>query len=144
MKDTETNPLSAFRRVNVEGTLNLPQQAAACGVRRFIFISSIKVNWSIERVLPRVLPILTMTFRRLRIPTACPKWKQSKACASWPLILAWMWSLSGRYWSMGRALKPIFLNMMRWFDRGVPLSFGAIRNKRSLVALDNLVNLIMI
>jgi nucleoside-diphosphate-sugar epimerase len=44
MADTATNPLAEFRRVNVQGTLNLARQAAASGVRRFIFVSSIKVN----------------------------------------------------------------------------------------------------
>ena len=44
MHDTSTDPLAEFRRVNVEGTLNLARQAAAAGVKRFIFISSIKVN----------------------------------------------------------------------------------------------------
>ena len=44
MNDTEADPLAAFRRVNVEGTLNFARQAAEGGVRRFIFISSIKVN----------------------------------------------------------------------------------------------------
>src|SRR5690554_5818399 len=44
MNDSEDDPLTAFRDVNVKGTLNLARQAAAAGVKRFIFISSIKVN----------------------------------------------------------------------------------------------------
>ncbi|HAC15363.1 MAG TPA: NAD-dependent dehydratase, partial [Bacteroidetes bacterium] len=44
MHDTEADPLAAFRSVNVEGTLNLARQAAAAGVKRFVFISSVKVN----------------------------------------------------------------------------------------------------
>ncbi len=44
MADTAANPLAEFRRVNVHGTLNLARQAAAAGVRRFVFVSSIKVN----------------------------------------------------------------------------------------------------
>ena len=44
MKDQSDNPLAEFRGVNVAGTLNLAQQAAAAGVKRFIFISSIIVN----------------------------------------------------------------------------------------------------
>ena len=44
MDDTVADPLTEFRRVNVEGTLNLARQAAAAGVRRFVFVSSIKVN----------------------------------------------------------------------------------------------------
>ena len=44
MNDTEADPLTAFRAVNVDGTLNLARQAAAAGVKRFVFISSVKVN----------------------------------------------------------------------------------------------------
>ena len=44
MHDTEADPLTAFRTVNVDGTLNLARQAAAAGVKRFVFISSVKVN----------------------------------------------------------------------------------------------------
>jgi nucleoside-diphosphate-sugar epimerase len=44
MKDEVSDPLSEYRKVNVDGTLNLARQAAEAGVRRFVFISSIKVN----------------------------------------------------------------------------------------------------
>src|SRR5690606_37005531 len=44
MNDQSADPLAAFRKTNVDGTLNLARQAAASGVKRFIFISSIKVN----------------------------------------------------------------------------------------------------
>ena len=49
MTETADNSLGEFRRVNVQGTLNLARQAAAAGVRRFIFISSIKVNGEFSR-----------------------------------------------------------------------------------------------
>ena len=44
MHDTAADPLTAFRAVNVQGTLNMARQAAAAGVKRFVFISSVKVN----------------------------------------------------------------------------------------------------
>jgi UDP-glucose 4-epimerase len=44
MNDTSLDPLAEFRKVNVDGTLNLAQQAANAGVKRFIFVSSAKVN----------------------------------------------------------------------------------------------------
>ncbi|MCC5763410.1 NAD-dependent epimerase/dehydratase family protein, partial [Klebsiella pneumoniae] len=50
MKDASRDPLSEFRRVNVEGTLNLARQAAKAGVKRFVFISSIKVNGESTRL----------------------------------------------------------------------------------------------
>ncbi len=50
MDDTATDPLAEFRRINVQGTLNLARQAAAAGVRRFVFISSIKVNGEVTKL----------------------------------------------------------------------------------------------
>ena len=44
MKDQYANSLAEFRRVNVAGTLNLAYQAAASGLKRFVFVTSIKVN----------------------------------------------------------------------------------------------------
>ena len=44
MHDTAFDPLVEFRSVNTDGTLNLARQAASAGVRRFIYLSSIKVN----------------------------------------------------------------------------------------------------
>ena len=44
MNDSAIDPLSEFRRVNIEGTLNLARQAAKAGVKRFVFISSVRVN----------------------------------------------------------------------------------------------------
>lgn len=49
MRDTSSNPLDAFRAVNVTGSLSLARQAASAGVRRFVFISSVKVNGEATR-----------------------------------------------------------------------------------------------
>jgi nucleoside-diphosphate-sugar epimerase len=57
MDDTAADPLTESRRVNVAGTLNLARQAAAAGVKRFVFLSSIKVNGEATPApLPRPLP----------------------------------------------------------------------------------------
>ncbi len=50
MNDKSLDPLAEFRRVNVEGTANLARQAAAAGVRRFVYLSSIKVNGEFTEV----------------------------------------------------------------------------------------------
>lgn len=69
MNDPASDPIGEFRRVNVEGTLNLACQAAAAGVRRFIFISSVKVNGEEAfRGDLSLRPIL----RIHKMPTACP------------------------------------------------------------------------
>lgn len=140
MNDTEADPLSAFRRVNVEGTLNLARQAVAAGVRRFIFISSIKVNGE-----------GTDTGRPYHaddVPAPADPYGVSKMEAEQGLrALAAQTGLEvviiRPVLVYGPGVKANFLAMMRWLQKGVPLPFGAIDNRRSLVALDNLVDLVL-
>ncbi|KAB0565142.1 NAD-dependent dehydratase [Pseudomonas palleroniana] len=140
MNDAESDPLAVFRKVNVEGTLNLARQAVANGVGRFIFISSIKVNG--EATVPG------KPFTAEDIPAPLDPYGVSKMEAEAGLrdiaansrmevviirpVLVY-----------GPGVKANFLNMMRWLDKGVPLPFGSIFNRRSLVALDNLVDLVI-
>ena len=140
MADTESDPLTAFRKVNVEGTLNLARQAAAAGVKRFVFVSSIKVNG--EGTAPG------QPYRADDTPAPIDPYGISKMEAEQGLLL-----LAGDTGMQVVIIRPVlvygpgvkanFLSMMRWLDKGVPLPFGAIDNRRSLVALANLVDLIV-
>jgi UDP-glucose 4-epimerase len=140
MNDIEVDPLLAFRSVNVEGTLNLARHAAKAGARRFIFISSIKVHG--EGTLPGV------AYTPEDIPAPKDAYGVSKMEAEQGLR-----DLSAAtglevviirpVLVYGPGVKANFRNMMQWLDKGVPLPFGAIHNSRSLVALDNLVDLIL-
>ena len=140
MKDTEADPLSAFRSVNVEGTVNLARQAAASGVKRFMFISSVKVNG--ERTQPgRVFTEADAPnpqdayglskheaeqgLRRLSVETG-----MEVVIVRPPLVY-------------GPGVKANFAALMRAVWRGLPLPLGAVHNQRSLVALDNLVDFIV-
>lgn len=139
MNDTESDPLQAFRKVNVEGTLNLARQAVVAGVRRFIFVSSIKVNGEGTE--------LGSPYRADDIPAPADPYGVSKMEAEQGLReLAAQTGLEvviiRPVLVYGPGVKANFLAMMRWLDKGVPLPFGAIHNRRSLVALDNLVDLI--
>ena len=140
MADTAANPLEAFRRVNVQGTLNLARQAAFAGVRRFVFVSSIKVNG--EATQPG------FSFGANDAPAPLDTYGISKMEAEQGLR-----ELSAQTGMevviirpplvYGPGVKANFAAMMRWLQRGVPLPLGAIHNQRSLVALDNLVDLIV-
>jgi nucleoside-diphosphate-sugar epimerase len=141
MNDSATDPLAAFRAANVAGTLTLARQAAESGIRRFIFISSIKVNG--EETRPGT------PFSASDIPSPIDPYGISKAEAETGL------QQIARDTGMevviirpplvyGPGVKANFQSMMRWLQRGVPLPFGSIQNKRSLVALDNLVDLITV
>ena len=141
MVDTAANPLAEFRRVNVLGTLNLARQAAAADVRRFVFISSIKVNGESTQ--------LGHPFTADDVPAPQDAYGVSKVEAE--LGLHEISRQTGMEVVVirpplvyGPGVKANFAAMMRWLQRRVPLPLGAIHNQRSLVALDNLVDLIVV
>lgn len=140
MQEEATDPLQAYREVNVNGTLNLARQAAQAGLRRFVFVSSIKVNG--EATQPG------QPFSADDVPSPTDPYGVSKLEAEQglreieaqtgmevvivrpPLVY-------------GPGVKANFASMMRWVVRGIPLPLGAIQNARSMVALDNLVDLLV-
>lgn len=140
MNEASLDPLAAFREVNVEATLNLARQAAASGVKRFIFISSIKVNG--EGTAPGI------AFSADDLPAPIDPYGISKLEAEQGLrVLAADTGMEvviiRPVLVYGPGVKANFLAMMRWLYCGVPLPFGAVHNQRSLVSLDNLVDLIV-
>jgi len=140
MNDQSSDPLAEFRQVNVEGTLNLARQAAVAGVKRFIFVSSIKVSG--EGTAPGA------AYKADDVPAPMDPYGISKLEAEQGLrALAAETGMEvviiRPVLVYGPGVKANFLSMMRWLNKGVPLPFGAIYNKRSLVALDNLVDLIV-
>lgn len=140
MNDVSADPLTAFRKVNVEATLNLARQAAASGTKRFIFISSIKVNG--EGAEPGTV------YRADDVPAPIDPYGVSKLEAEQGLkelaaVTGMEVVIIRPVLVYGPGVKANFLSMMRWLYRGVPLPFGAVHNQRSLVAIDNLVDLIV-
>ncbi|CRM48028.1 UDP-glucose 4-epimerase family protein [Pseudomonas sp. 44 R 15] len=138
MNDSEADPLEAFRRVNVQGTLALAHQAAQAGVRRFVFLSSIKVNGEGT--------VSGAPYTADQPPAPSDPYGISKMEAEQGLLeLAATTGMEvviiRPVLVYGPGVKANFLSMMRWLHKGVPLPFGAIHNARSLVALDNLVDL---
>jgi nucleoside-diphosphate-sugar epimerase len=140
LTDTAADPLEEFRRINVQGTLNLALQAVAAGVQRFVFVSSIKVNGEATH--------LGVPFREVDTPAPLSAYGVSKMEAEQGLREI------ARKTSMevviirpplvyGPGVKANFADMMRWLKRGVPLPLGAIHNQRSLVSLDNLIDFLM-
>ncbi len=140
MADTAADPLAEFRRVNVQGTLNLARQAAAAGVRRFVFVSSIKVNGEATQ--------LGRPFTADDAPAPLDAYGVSKMEAEQGLRAIALQTgmevvIIRPPLVYGPGVKANFAAMMRWLKRGVPLPLGAIYNQRSLVSLDNLVDLLV-
>jgi nucleoside-diphosphate-sugar epimerase len=140
MQEAAADPLEEFRRVNVQGTLNLARQAAAAGVRRFVFVSSIKVNGEATQ--------LGSPFTADDASAPLDAYGVSKMEAEQGLREIARQTGMGLVivrppLVYGPGVKANFAAMMRWLKRGVPLPLGAIHNQRSLVALDNLVDLLV-
>jgi UDP-glucose 4-epimerase len=140
MQDSSINPLAEFRSVNTEATCNLARAAAKHNVRRFIYLSSIKVNG--EQTNPG------KPFTPEDIPDPRDPYGLSKAEAE--IQLKQISARTGLEVIIirpplvyGPGVKANFLSMMKWVNQGIPLPLGAISNRRSLVALPNLVDLII-
>ncbi len=140
MNEVSTDPLTEFRKVNVDGTLALARQAVAAGVQRFVFVSSIKVNGEGTEL---GQPYTADTLVQPSDPYGVSKYEAEQAL----LVLAQETGLEvvivRPVLVYGPGVKANFRNMMKWVQRGMLLPLGAIHNKRSLVALDNLVDLIL-
>jgi nucleoside-diphosphate-sugar epimerase len=142
MREEALDPLAEYRRVNVEGTLNLARQAAVAGVRRFVFISSIKVNG--EATVPGG------PFTADDTPAPEDAYGVSKAEAE--SKLKQLAQETGMEVTIirppliyGPGVKGNFASLMNWVRQGVPLPLGGVtQNRRSLVGLDNLVDLILV
>ncbi|SEA73755.1 UDP-glucose 4-epimerase [Thiothrix caldifontis] len=169
MHDTATDPLTEFRRTNTAATLNLAQQAATAGVRRLIYLSSIKVNgestapgqpFTAEETPPNLplsgeeqetVPPLNSSPDKGRLGGVSSNdldpYGQSKQEAEQGLReIAEQTGLEiviiRPPLVYGAGVKANFHNMMHWLHKGIPLPLGNIHNQRSLVALPNLIDLI--
>jgi nucleoside-diphosphate-sugar epimerase len=140
MEDGAADPLSEYRKVNVDSTLELARQAVVAGVKRFVFVSSVKVNGEQTQA--------GKPFRADDIPAPQDPYGVSKMEAE--LGLRALAKETGLEVVIirpplvyGPGVKANFASMVKWLQRGVPLPLGAIHNRRSLVGLDNLVDLII-
>jgi nucleoside-diphosphate-sugar epimerase len=140
VKDWATDPLADFRRINVEGTRNLARQAANAGIRRFVFISSIKVNGENT---PLDRPYTAADPPAPADPYGISKYEAEEALRSVSSESGMEVVIIRPPLVYGPGVQGNFLTMMRWLDKGIPLPLGLVSNKRTLVALNNLVDLII-
>ncbi|MDX1405862.1 MAG: SDR family oxidoreductase [Woeseiaceae bacterium] len=131
--------IDEYRQTNVDGTLALARQAASIGVKRFVFLSSVKVNGEATRP--------GQAYRADDPPAPVDAYGRSKHEAETALQ-----ALSEEQpmevvvirspLVYGPGVRANFLALMRWVSRGYPLPLASVHNARSLVALDNLVDLV--
>ena len=140
MKDESTDPLTEFRKVNVEGTLNLARQAVEAGVKRFIFISSIKVNGEGTEL---GKPYTENSNPNPIDPYGISKYEAEQGLLKIAETTSLEFVIIRPTLIYGENVKGNFHSLMKWTYRGVPLPIGGIKhNLRSLVSVDNLVDFI--
>lgn len=136
MRESASDPLAEFRRVNVAASLKLARQAATAGVRRFVYLSSVKVNGESGTYTESHPPApedaygvskheAEVGLRRIADETGL-----EVVIIRPPLVY-------------GPGVRANFRALMRAVARGIPLPLGAIDNRRSLVASDNLADFIL-
>ncbi|MBC3618020.1 SDR family oxidoreductase [Vibrio metschnikovii] len=141
MNDSVVDPLKEFRLVNAHGTVNLAKQAAKSGVKRFIFVSSIKVNGESTS--------FGHPFSHTDVHFPEDYYGQSKSEAESALLKLSQETgievvIIRPTLVYGPGVKANFASLMGLVAKGIPLPFGCItNNKRSLVSVDNLVDLII-
>ena len=141
MNESAADPLAAFRAVNVNATVNLARQAAGAGVKRFVFLSSIKVNGEGT--------VAGKPFRASDVPHPEDAYGRSKLEAETALL-----AISAETGMevviirpplvYGPGVKANFASLMKWAARPFPWPFGAVRNRRSLVYVGNLVDFMLL
>ena len=139
MRDEALDPLTEYRRVNVRGTLNLAQQAADAGVRRFVFLSSVKVNG--ERTAGTAFTANDPAAPE--DPYGFSKWEAEQG----------LWEIASQTGMevvvvrpplvYGPGVKGNFARLLDLVRSGVPLPLAAVNNRRSFIGLDNLVDLLI-
>lgn len=141
MHETDVNPMALYRSVNTDGTLQLAYQAAAAGVKRFIFISSVKVNGE------STLPGQKFSPASEYIPTdpyGLSKYEAEQGLKELSLKTGMEVVIIRPPLIYGPGVKANFLKMMQWVEKGIPLPLGSIANQRSLLGIDNLLDFIQV
>ncbi|WP_299330829.1 hybrid nucleoside-diphosphate sugar epimerase/sugar transferase [uncultured Psychrobacter sp.] len=141
MDDKSTDPLTEFREVNVEGTLNLARQAVEAGVKRFIFISSIKVNGEATEL---GHPYTEDSKPDPIDPYGISKYEAEQGLLKIAETTALEIVIIRPTLVYGENVKGNFQSLMKWTYKGIPLPIGGIKhNLRSLVSVENLVDFII-
>ena len=137
--DKAANPLAEYRRINVDATRRIAQAAADNGVRRFVFLSSIKVNG--EETADA--PYNEQSAPHPEDAYGQSKWESEQALAEIAAASKLEIVVLRAPLVYGSGVKGNFLRLMQAIDRDLPLPLGGIENKRSLLYLSNLLDAIV-
>jgi nucleoside-diphosphate-sugar epimerase len=136
--DTAANPLAAFREVNVIGTERFTRMAVAAGVKRLIYISSIKVNGE-----ESINPYTELDSPNPQDAYAVSKWEAEQILRKIASETSLESVILRPPLVYGPGVKANFLQLIRIVNRGIPLPLSGINNSRSLIYLGNLIDAII-
>lgn len=139
MSDSAKDPLTEYRQINTEGTLKLARQAAEAGVKRFIFISTIKVNGEFSTINQPFVPHVK---KAPHDPYGLSKYEAEKGLLALAHETGMEVVIIRPPLVYGKGVKANFNTMVNIVRKGLPLPLGGIDNKRSLVYVGNLVDLV--
>jgi len=139
MNEQSANPLVAFNNVNVEGMQNLALQAAKENVKRFVFVSSIKVNGEYTEQ----LSFTESDLPNPQGPYAVSKWEAEKALRKIEKETGMQVVILRPPLIYGAGVKANFAALLKLVDKRFPLPLANINNKRSLIYVNNFVDAII-
>lgn len=137
MQDQERNPLQAFRVSNVDTTIELAKRAVEAGVRRFVFMSTIKVNGEETASGCSFRPEDSTDPKD---PYAISKWEAEQGLFEIAKSTGLEVVIIRPPLVYGSGVKGNFATLIKWIKIGVPLPFDGLRNLRSMIGLDNLLS----
>ena len=139
MHETSNDPLAVFRQVNVAGTINLARSAVAAGVKRFVYVSSIKVNGEYTEN----KPFDEGDLANPQDPYAVSKWQAEQALRQLSKETAMEIVIIRPPLVYGPGVKANFLHLLNMINISVPLPLASINNRRSMIYIGNLVDAII-
>ena len=138
LKEDAADPLAECRRINRDATLNVARQAAAARVKRFVFVSTVKVNGEGREA----------TYAALDLPDphdayAVSKWEAEQGLHQIAAQTGLQVVILRTPLIYGPGVKANFLRLLQAVDRGIPLPLGAVRNRRSLLYVENFASALL-
>lgn len=136
MKDTAADPLAEFRAVNVAGTEAIARAAAERGVTRLVYVSSIKVNGEHTHG----APFTERDAPRPQDPYGTSKWEAEQTLRALAHETGLAVTIVRPPLVYGPQVRGNFLRLLKLVRSGIPLPFGAVNNRRSMIYVGNLVD----
>ncbi|MDZ4099880.1 MAG: SDR family oxidoreductase [Methylophilaceae bacterium] len=140
MHEKAANPLTAFQEVNLHGTINLARQAATSGVKRFVYVSSIKVNGEYTDA----KPFTELDDPSPQDPYGISKWQAEQGLHAIGRETGMEIVIIRPPLVYGPGVKANFYNLLNIVSKALPLPLGSIKNSRSMIYVENLVDALIL